>query len=46
VKYFIPDPSPGTATTTTSEGVAADALGNVYGAEVGSRSLKRYVRKP
>jgi DNA-binding beta-propeller fold protein YncE len=46
VKYFIPDPSPGTATTTTSEGVAADAAGNVYGAEVGSRSLKRYVRKP
>jgi hypothetical protein len=25
--------------------VAADARGNVYGAEVGPRALKRYVKK-
>lgn len=41
---FIPDPTPGTAITSSSEGVAADAAGNVYGAEVGSQSLKRYVK--
>jgi sugar lactone lactonase YvrE len=45
VTAFIPDPSPGTATTSISEGVAADASGIIYGAEVGSRSLKRYVRR-
>ncbi len=45
VTAFIPDPSPGTATTSTSEGVAADVNGVVYGAEVGGRTLKRYVRK-
>ena len=45
VTSFIPDPSPGTATTTTSEGVAADASGVIYGAEVGGRTVKRYVRK-
>jgi sugar lactone lactonase YvrE len=28
-----------------AEGVAADAMGNVYGAEVGSKSLKKYVKK-
>ena len=42
---FIPDPSPGTASTSAAEGVAADAAGNVYGAEVGSRALKKYVKK-
>ncbi len=45
VTAFIPDPSPGTGATSAAEGVAADAQGNVYGAEVGSRSLKRYVKK-
>ena len=35
-----PEPGNGTA----AEGVAADDAGNVYGAEVGPRSLKRYVR--
>lgn len=45
VTAFIPDPSPGTGATSTSEGVAADAAGNVYGAEVGPKDLKKYVRK-
>jgi sugar lactone lactonase YvrE len=45
VTAFIPDPSPGAGATSTSEGVAADAAGNVYGAEVGPKDLKRYVRK-
>jgi len=45
VTAFIPDPSPGTTTTSTSEGVAADASGVIYGAEVGARTLKRYVKK-
>jgi len=31
--------------TSGSEGVAADVRGNVYGAEVGPRALKRYVKK-
>lgn len=49
-RYFIPDPahtdlqkSPGA--TSAAEGVAVDAEGNVYGAEVGPRALKKYVKK-
>ena len=45
VTAFIPDPSPGTGATSAAEGVAADAAGNVYGAEVGPRAVKRYVKK-
>ena len=45
VTAFIPDPSPGTATTTAAEGVAADAEGNIYGAEVGPKDVKKYVKK-
>jgi sugar lactone lactonase YvrE len=43
---FIPDPvtNPDTAATSGAEGVAADAMGNVYGAEVGPRALKKYVK--
>ena len=37
VTAFIPDPSPGSASTTAAEGVAADAQGNIYGAEVGPK---------
>jgi sugar lactone lactonase YvrE len=44
VKYFIPDPVEKTTGTSAAEGVAADAQGNVYGAEVGPRALKRYVK--
>ncbi len=47
VTAFIPDPEPNPDTSGTSgaEGVAADSMGNIYGAEVGPRALKRYVRK-
>ena len=45
VTAFIPDPSPGTAVTSGAEGVTADAQGNVYGAEVGPKDVKKYVRK-
>jgi streptogramin lyase len=43
---FIPDPEkdPDKAATSAAEGVAADAQGNVYGAEVGPRALKKYVK--
>ena len=44
VKYFIPDPVDTATNTSAAEGVAADAAGNVYGAEVGPRVLKRYVK--
>jgi DNA-binding beta-propeller fold protein YncE len=44
---FIPDPdTTSTRGTKAAEGVAVDARGNIYGAEVGPRALKRYVRKP
>jgi len=44
---FIPDPEPNPDASATSgaEGVAADAEGNVYGAEVGPKALKRYVKQ-
>jgi len=45
LKYFIPDPVEKAPSTSAAEGVAADTLGNVYGAEVGPRALKRYVKK-
>ena len=44
VTAFIPDPSPGTAITRAAEGVTADAQGNVYGAEVGPRDVKKYAK--
>ena len=50
VAAFIPDPlSPTTdgklPATSAAEGVAADAAGNVYGAEVGPKTLKKYASK-
>jgi hypothetical protein len=42
---FIPDPNETATGTSAAEGVAADAEGNVYGAEVGPRALKKYVKK-
>jgi sugar lactone lactonase YvrE len=48
---FIPDPvlNPGQglepSNGTAAEGVSADDVGNVYGAEVGPQDLKRYVKK-
>ena len=45
VKYFIPDPVGKATGTSAAEGVAVDAKGNIYGAEVGPRRLMRYERK-
>jgi sugar lactone lactonase YvrE len=45
VTAFIPDPVESTMGTSAAEGVAADSLGNIYGAEVGPKALKKYVRK-
>jgi streptogramin lyase len=45
VRYFIPDPEQNPAGTSAAEGVAVDAQGNVYGAEVGPRAVKKYVRR-
>ncbi len=40
---FIPDPDTQGA-TSMAEGVAVDRQGNVYGAEVGPKDLKKYVK--
>jgi DNA-binding beta-propeller fold protein YncE len=41
VTSFIPDPNPA-GLTSGAEGVAADADGNIYAAEVGPRMLRKY----
>jgi sugar lactone lactonase YvrE len=44
---FIPDPQKElTQGTLAAEGVAVDAAGNLYGAEVGPRKVQKYVKKP
>ena len=45
VTEFIPDPNQNATNTSAAEGVAVDSRGIIYGAEVGPRALKRYVRK-
>ncbi|MBV8732626.1 MAG: hypothetical protein JO336_22675 [Acidobacteriia bacterium] len=45
VSAFIPDPSSASGATSAAEGVAADQHGNVYGAEVGPKDVKKYVRR-
>ena len=40
-KYFIPDPVEKATSTSAAEGVVVDAQGNVYGAEVGPRTLMK-----
>ena len=45
VTAFIPDPTEKPDNTSSAEGVAVDAQGNIYGAEVGQRALKRYVKR-
>jgi sugar lactone lactonase YvrE len=45
VVAFIPDPAAAPPSTSAAEGVAADADGVIYGAEVGPRALKRYVKR-
>jgi DNA-binding beta-propeller fold protein YncE len=44
VTAFIPDPNP-TGLSSGAEGIAADAAGNIYAAEVGPRRLMKYVKK-
>ncbi len=45
VSAFIPDPVEKTLGTSAAEGVAADAQGNIFGAEVGPKRLMKYVKK-
>jgi sugar lactone lactonase YvrE len=45
VVAFIPDPDVNGTGTLAAEGVVVDAAGNVYGAEVGPRQVKKYVKK-
>ena len=44
VTAFIPDPQfdPGNDQETSAHGIAADAIGNIYGAEVWSQTVKKY----
>jgi DNA-binding beta-propeller fold protein YncE len=46
VTAFIPDPQweLGVRGTTAAEGVTADSYGNVYGAEVGPRMLRKHLK--
>ena len=39
------DGKPGATGTLAAEGVAVDAAGNIYGAEVGPKAVKKYVKK-
>jgi sugar lactone lactonase YvrE len=52
VQVFIPDPetrtnkdTPPFGGTSAAEGIAVDAAGNVYGAEVGPQRVMRYTKK-
>ena len=51
IEGFIPDPEARTRAadnftgTSAAEGVAVDNAGNIYGAEVGPKAVKKYVRK-
>jgi sugar lactone lactonase YvrE len=45
IQFFIPDPAEKPSSTSAAEGVAVDAAGSIYGAEVGPAALKRYVKK-
>jgi sugar lactone lactonase YvrE len=45
VVAFIPDPVEKATGTSAAEGVAVDRQGNVWGAEVGPRGVKKYVRQ-
>jgi sugar lactone lactonase YvrE len=42
---LIPDPDEHPTNTSAAEGVAVDDAGHIYGAEVGPKALKRYVKK-
>jgi hypothetical protein len=42
--WLIPDPLENATNTSQAEGIAVDARGNIYGAEVGARTLRRYMK--
>ena len=42
---FIQDPDENPPSTSAAEGVAVDSAGNIYGAEVGPKAVKKYSRK-
>ncbi len=44
VRYFIADPDLLHQGTSSAEGVAVDARGNIFGAEVGQMDVKKYLR--
>ena len=45
VMSFIPDPVEVATGTSAAEGIAVDSKGTIYGAEVGPKDLKKYVKK-
>ena len=47
VKSFIPDPvtDPNFMASSAAEGIGVDAEGNIFGAEVGPKDLKKYIKK-
>jgi len=45
VAAFIPDPVEVATGTSAAEGVAVDLNGTIYGAEVGPKDLKKYIKK-
>jgi DNA-binding beta-propeller fold protein YncE len=45
VTAFIPDPVEKIVGTSAAEGVAADAQGNIFGAEVGPKRIMKYVKQ-
>ena len=45
VTAFIPDPVDVATGTSSAEGIAVDSKGVIYGAEVGQKDLKKYVKK-
>lgn len=45
ITAFIPDPEEHPTNTSAAEGVAVDAAGNIYGAEVGPRAVKKYIKQ-
>jgi DNA-binding beta-propeller fold protein YncE len=44
VNYLIPDPVEKATGSSAAEGVTADVMGNIFGAEVGPKRLMKYVR--
>jgi sugar lactone lactonase YvrE len=44
VTAFIPALGPAAKPTSATEGVAVDSMGNIYGAEVGTRNVRKYAK--